>query len=201
MLTLKKIITLSIIISMLGCNEQPKKELSKTAADILGNPEYLAISYGGYRQKTRDIQPTIAELKEDMKILEAIGIKVLRTYNVQLQQAPNLLKAITELKAEDPNFEMYVMLGAWIDCQNAWTDKVPIHDIESEFNAAEIDRAVALAKQYHLITDYTSMLILDRIEDYVRYKIDPPKELRSEFESKVNRTFFYPFMYLFSDKN
>ena len=124
------------------------KEIQITASDILGNPEYLAISYGGYRQKTRDIQPTIPQLKEDMKILAAMGIKILRTYNVQLQQAPNLLKAIAELKKEDPNFEMYVMLGAWIDCQNAWTGQAPNHDVESEQNADEIDRAVALAKAY-----------------------------------------------------
>ncbi|MCF7569002.1 glycosyl hydrolase family 17 [Sabulilitoribacter arenilitoris] len=119
-----------------------------TAKEILGNPEYLAISYGGYRQKTRDIQPTIDQLKEDMKILAAMGVKILRTYNVQLQQAPNLLKAIAELKEEDPNFEMYVMLGAWIDCHNAWTEHVPNHEVESEHNAGEIDRAVALAKDY-----------------------------------------------------
>lgn len=119
-----------------------------TAAEILGNPVYLAISYGGYRQKSRDIQPTIPQLKEDMKILVAMGVKVLRTYNVQLQQAPNLLKAISELKKEDASFEMYVMLGVWIDCQNAWTDMEPNHDVESEQNASEIDRAVALAKAY-----------------------------------------------------
>lgn len=148
MLTLKKIITLSIIISMLGCNEKPNEHLSKTAADILGNPEYLAISYGGYREKSRDSQPTIAQLKEDMKILAAMNIKILRTYNVQLQQAPNILKAITELKNEDPSFEMYVMLGAWIDCENAWTGLEPNHEVESEQNAGEIDRAVALAKAY-----------------------------------------------------
>ncbi|TNJ42606.1 glycosyl hydrolase family 17 [Tamlana fucoidanivorans] len=128
---------------MLGCNKK-----SITAADILGNPNYLAISYGGYRHDTRDIQPTIAELKDDMKLLSAMGIKLLRTYNVQLQQASNLLKAIKQLKEENSNFEMYVMLGAWIDCQNAWTDKTPNHDIESEQNAGEIARAVALAKQY-----------------------------------------------------
>jgi exo-beta-1,3-glucanase (GH17 family) len=119
-----------------------------TAAEILGNPDYLAISYGGYREKSRDVQPTIPQLKEDMKILAAMGVKILRTYNVQLQQAPNLLKAISELKKEDPSFEMYVMLGAWIDCQNAWTDKVPNHEVESEQNAGEIERAVALAKAY-----------------------------------------------------
>ncbi|GAA4268792.1 glycosyl hydrolase family 17 [Hyunsoonleella aestuarii] len=119
-----------------------------TAADILGNPDYLAISYGGYRAKTRDVQPTIPQLKEDMKILAAMGVKILRTYNVQLKQASNLLKAISELKSESSDFEMYVMLGAWIDCKNAWTDLVPNHEVESEQNAEEIDRAVALAKQY-----------------------------------------------------
>lgn len=119
-----------------------------TAKDILGNPDYLAISYGGYRQKTRDTQPTIAELKDDMKILSAMGVKILRTYNVQLQQAPNILKAISELKAEDSSFEMYVMLGIWIDCHNAWTQFIPNHEVESEANAGEVDRAVALAKAY-----------------------------------------------------
>ncbi|XMO87936.1 glycosyl hydrolase family 17 protein [Algibacter sp. AS12] len=134
---------------MLGCNENPKVKQQLTAADILGTPEYLAISYGGYRKNTRDIQPTIPELKEDMKLLFVMGVKILRTYNVQLQQVPNLLKAITELKEEDSNFEMYVMLGVWIDCENAWTDKTPNHDVEDlERNQAEINRAVKLAKQY-----------------------------------------------------
>ena len=119
-----------------------------TAKDILGNPSYIAISYGGYRQKSREIQPTLNELKEDMKILHAMGIRILRTYNVQLPHASNVLKAISELKREDSNFQMFVMLGAWIDCKNAWTDLEPDHHVESEANAAEIDRAVALANKY-----------------------------------------------------
>jgi exo-beta-1,3-glucanase (GH17 family) len=40
------------------------------------------------------------------------------------------------------------MLGAWIDCKNAWTDKVPNHEVESEQNRREIERAVALANKY-----------------------------------------------------
>ncbi len=119
-----------------------------TAKDILGNAEYLAMSYEGYRQKSREIQPAIDQLKEDMKILSAMGVKIVRTYNVQLPHASNLLKAIHELKSADSNFEMYVMLGAWIDCKNAWTDQTPDHNIESEQNEGEINRAVALANQY-----------------------------------------------------
>ncbi|WP_250149192.1 glycosyl hydrolase family 17 protein [Flagellimonas sp. 389] len=129
-------------------DNKPQIEKEVIAKDILGNPDYLAISYGGYKADTRDVQPTIAELKEDMKILSAMGIKILRTYNVQLQQASNLLKAIQELKKENSNFEMYVMLGAWIDCKNAWTGETPDHNVESEQNEGEIARAVALANQY-----------------------------------------------------
>lgn len=128
--------------------DKPVKQKEVTAKDILGNPEYLAISYEGYRQKSRDIQPTIDQLKEDVKILSAMGIGIVRTYNVQMPHASNLLKAIHELKVADPDFEMYVMLGAWIDCKNAWTDQVPDHDVESEQNEGEINRAVVLANQY-----------------------------------------------------
>ncbi|UKM65547.1 glycosyl hydrolase family 17 [Flavobacteriaceae bacterium GSB9] len=149
------LVVVALIICVFGCRHNSKKDIKNvtttmhiSAADILGNPEYLAISYGGYREVSRDSQPTIAQLKEDMNILAAMDIKVLRTYNVQLQKAANLLKAIKELKEQDSSFEMYVMLGAWIDCKNAWTGQEPDHNIESEQNAVEIERAVNLAKQY-----------------------------------------------------
>ncbi|WP_397446872.1 glycosyl hydrolase family 17 protein [Polaribacter sp. R77954] len=145
------------LVSMISCVKSEKKEdtvlktkKELTAADILGNPNYLAISYGGYRENSREKQPTIPQLKEDLKIMHAMGIRILRTYNVQpkLPHASNILKAISELKKEDANFEMYVMLGAWIDCLNAWTDKAPDHNVESPQNEGEIARAVALANQY-----------------------------------------------------
>ena len=150
----KLYIVVFVLFFGVGCNSKmkmkPEHKVEMTAEQILGNPKYLAISYGGYREVSREIQPTIDQLKEDLKILSAMGIKILRTYNVQpkLPHASNILKAISELKKEDPTFEMYVMLGAWIDCLNAWTDKAPNHDVESPENEGEIARAVALAKQY-----------------------------------------------------
>ena len=144
------LLTVMILIYKMKENKQNEKAVI-TAAQILGNPDYLAISYGGYRLKSReDHQPTISELKEDLRLLHAMGIRILRTYNVQpnLPHASNVLEAIHQLKKEDPTFEMYVMLGAWIDCLNAWTDKVPNHDIESQQNEGEVARAVALANQY-----------------------------------------------------
>jgi exo-beta-1,3-glucanase (GH17 family) len=150
----KTFITVLVMIFGVGCDSKqtgkPAQKIEMTAAKILGNPDYVAISYGGYREKSRTIQPTIKELKEDLKILSAMGIRVLRTYNVQpkLPHASNVLEAIRQLKKEDSTFEMYVMLGAWIDCLNAWTDKVPNHEVESAQNEGEIARAVVLAKKY-----------------------------------------------------
>ncbi|EAZ95807.1 hypothetical protein FBBAL38_00270 [Flavobacteria bacterium BAL38] len=151
--TLKTIALFALLVLVFSCKKESEiqntpKSKEVTAKDILGNPNYLAICYGGYRMNSREVQPTIAELKEDLKILAALNIKVVRTYNVHLAHASNVLKAISELKRENPKFEMYVMLGAWIDCKNAWTDLEPNHYEESERNAVEIREAVRLASNF-----------------------------------------------------
>ena len=127
-------------------NESPVNK-NKSAAEFLGHSEYRAISYGGYRALTRDDQPSLSQIKEDLKILSAIGVKVIRTYNLQLDQAPNILKAIRALKMEDASFEMYVMLGLWIECENA--RQSPNHGAEDiAVNTAEIERAITYSNQY-----------------------------------------------------
>jgi exo-beta-1,3-glucanase (GH17 family) len=151
---LKAILLIVYLCLLYSCNSKPEsqemnanpKEIS--AKELLGNPDYQAICYGGYRKNTRDIEPTIAQIKEDLKILAALNIKFLRTYNVHYKEVSNLLEAISQLKKEDSNFEMYVMLGAWIDCKNAWTELEPIHNEESERNAIEIAEAVRLTNDY-----------------------------------------------------
>ena len=150
------LLTAAGLLIGLSCNDagtvkdevQNKTIKEVTAKDILGNPDYMAISFGGYRDTSRDIQPTMAQLKEDMKNLAAMNIKMLRTYNTKFAEATTLLNAISELKKDDPGFEMYVMLGAWIDCKKAFTGH-PKHDEEdAEANAEEIQRAVDLAIKY-----------------------------------------------------
>ena len=145
--TIQRILLLIIGVSILctSCSPLPP---GPTAADILGNPNYQASSYGGYREISRDTVPSVDQIKDDMRILSAIDVKILRTYNTELAELPNLLKAISELKQEDSSFEMYVMVGAWINCKDAWTDH-PDHTQEDEaYNEAEVQRAVQYAKQY-----------------------------------------------------
>jgi len=147
------VLIFTLVLGMGSCKERNMNENSinknKSAAEFLGHPDYKAISYGGYRTLTREDQPSLSQIKEDLKILSALGIKVIRTYNLQLDQASNILKAIRALKSQEAGFEMYVMLGAWIDCQGAWSQNQPNHDIEDqENNNSEITKAITLANQY-----------------------------------------------------
>ena len=122
--------------------------MSKNAKDIIGNNNYPAISYGGYRGKSREVQPSIEDIKEDLQIMFAQGFRIIRTYDLHHPFAENTLKAISELKNSDSDFEMYVMLGAWIQCKDAFTD-LPIHNEEDlEGNKVEIAEAVRLAQDY-----------------------------------------------------
>ena len=122
---------------------------SPTAQTILGNPDYPAFSYGGYRDKTREVEPSVEQLKEDMRILSAMGIKLVRTYNTQQYgHAAKLAEAIEQLRNEQPRFEMFIMLGAWIECAGAWTDQVDHNAENVTNNQAEIEAAVRLTKAY-----------------------------------------------------
>ena len=144
---------LCCVMGLLSCQpahqsaEQHRRSIS--AADILGQPDYLAISYGGYRHTSREQQPTVEQLIEDMQLLSAMGIKVLRTYNLHYPHAENVLNAIHTLNQRDATFEMYVMLGVWIDAKNAWSSAPERYrDQNSERNAVEIEKAIALTNRY-----------------------------------------------------
>lgn len=123
----------------------------KTALTILGDNDYPGMAYSGHRKIVRSVEntPTIEETKEDLRILSAMGIKILRTYNTTIfPHSERTLQAIRELKTEDPDFEMYVMLGAWMQCKNAFGEGVD-HTLEdAELNQQEIEKAISLASEY-----------------------------------------------------
>ena len=144
---MKKLFFISFFL-IASCSKSGDLVMSKNAKDIIGNNNYPAISYGGYRGKSREVQPSIEDIKEDLKIIFAQGFRVIRTYDLHHPFAENTLKAISELKNSDSDFEMYVMLGAWIQCKDAFKDE-PIHNEEDlEGNKVEIAEAVRLAQDY-----------------------------------------------------
>jgi len=137
------------LIYVLSSCSPVKAPLEKSAADILGNKDYPAICYGGYRSVSRESVPSVEQIKDDLRILSAMGIRIVRTYNTQhYPHAANLLKAIQELGDEEEGFEMYVMLGTWIECKGAWGSDIDHNQGNDANNRSEIDAAVRLVNQY-----------------------------------------------------
>lgn len=159
-----QILSLLICFVLIGClnsnsSVPMKKDITRYHPNyildngeiLLGNNNYPAISYSGYRTRTRTVKncPSVEDIKEDMKILSAMGIKILRTYNTQeFPQAARTLQAIRELKKADPDFEMYVMLGAWIRCMGAYSPAPDHSRGDYQWNKLEIDTAIELTSQY-----------------------------------------------------
>jgi len=52
----------------------------------------------------------------------------------------------------------------------------------SQSPARNADAIASLGRQFGIVTDGTSLIVLDTVADYVRYKIEPPKELAAEYQ-------------------
>ena len=57
-------------------------------------------------------------------------------------------------------------------------------NLNYKFNKKEI---TALGIQYKLVTKNTSLLVLDRLEDYIEHKITPPIELQKAYFSRIKK--------------
>ena len=64
-----------------------------------------------------------------------------------------------------------------------WAEK-KIEELSGNYgkNKKEI---LEIAKKYSLVTNETSLIVLDRVEDYVRYEIIPPAELLDEYNRQI----------------
>ncbi|WP_298955287.1 VIT domain-containing protein [uncultured Nonlabens sp.] len=57
---------------------------------------------------------------------------------------------------------------------------------ELALNKKENKKAITdLAVQYQLVTDFTSLIVLEEVRDYLRYKIEPPAELKQEYDLAI----------------
>ena len=72
-----------------------------------------------------------------------------------------------------------------VNIKRIWAQKKLAElDVEYDKNKDEI---TSLAKKYGIVTRNTSLIVLDRVEDYVQYEITPPAELLDEYNRLVSR--------------
>lgn len=82
----------------------------------------------------------------------------------------------------DMNF--YTHNTNFINIKKIWAQKkIAELDIQYQKNKDEITE---LGKKYSIITRNTSLIVLDAVEDYVQYEIEPPAELMAAYTKLMN---------------
>lgn len=73
-----------------------------------------------------------------------------------------------------------------LDLSRIWAGKkIDELDMEYDKNRKEIEE---LGRRYGIVTRNTSLMVLEEVRDYIRYNIDPPAELRAEYDQLRGRT-------------
>ena len=74
--------------------------------------------------------------------------------------------------------------GEFALLRRIWAEK-KIAQLQRE--GAQAKNIDAVGRQYGIVTEGNSLIVLETVADYVRYQITPPKELQREYEYLVNK--------------
>ncbi|CAD0001320.1 VIT domain-containing protein [Flavobacterium salmonis] len=131
--------------------------------------------------------------KENANVQELypnIGTAVNEPVNIFGISSSNLGKLTALFSVGNKNFEIPVDFNTAVQVENwpiaqFWAQR-KINDLElnSTQNRDEIRN---LSEQFGVVSKNTSLIVLDDVNDYVRYSITPPQELLSEYNKIVSR--------------
>ena len=154
---------LLIVVALTACGgEEPaavrggSNSLTQSVHDLVAG-EVMAVAYSGFREGQHPdrgdgaVNPSEAEILEDLRILEAHGFGLIRLYDTR-ENTASVLRLIRE-----HDMPMKVLLGIWLDAEISnhegcpWLDEpIPDDELASNMlgNLSEIERGIELAKEY-----------------------------------------------------
>jgi TonB-dependent SusC/RagA subfamily outer membrane receptor len=118
----------------------------------------------------------------------SLPITVNRTFSVAgITRNPNQILTLQYGYGKQVTYEKQIILDLatqtveQVDVAKLWAQKkISELDINYEVNRPEIE---SLGKRYGLITRNTSLIVLETVQDYITYDIEPPAELREQFDA------------------
>lgn len=151
-------------------------EASKEAQKLISSP----LKFMGIKPNSdvEEVYPHVPVIIGSQLMISGIAKRKETTLTLQFGY-DNL---VTEEKTIQLNFEKQSSKD-W-DIAVMWAQK-KINDLEllgGDFKN-EIQN---LSRQFGVVTDNTSLIVLEDINDYVKYKITPPEELRKDYDNIIN---------------
>lgn len=129
-------------------------------------------------QETSEVYPMIGtEVGKDFSVA---GIALNPSGKLTLQFGKNgkvLIEKDVDLNKSSEVFKISKVWGQ---------QKINYLELNAEQNKADIEE---IGKQFSLVTSNTSLIVLENISDYVKYKINPPAELQKEYDALSKRGF------------
>jgi Ca-activated chloride channel family protein len=168
---------LKLLASQSGGNFINLNELDTQSA--LKTYNKLPVKFLGFKEST-NIQ----------ELFPNVGTVVNDPVNIFGISSPNLGKltalfSVGNQKYEVPvDFNTAVQVDKWPIAQFWAQRKINDLELNSTQNRDEIKN---LSEQFGVVSKNTSLIVLDDVNDYVRYRITPPQELLSEYNKIVSR--------------
>ncbi|MCY0968307.1 VIT domain-containing protein [Chryseobacterium wangxinyae] len=169
--------TLKLLSSQSGGNFINLNEVDTDSA--LKTYKKLPVKFLGFKEN-----PLIQDL------FPTIGSVVNEPVNIFGISSPNLGKLIAIFSVGNEKYEIPVDFNAGSQVQNweisqFWAQrKINELELNSTQNRNEIKN---ISEQFGVVSKNTSLIVLEDINDYVRYKIRPPQELRAEYNKIVSQ--------------
>jgi tetratricopeptide (TPR) repeat protein len=131
--------------------------------------------------------------KENAAIQELfpnVGTVVNEPVNIFGISSPNLGKLTALFSVGNKTYEVPVDFNTAAQADNwpiaqFWAQR-KINDLELN-STQNRDEIMNLSEQFGVVSKNTSLIVLDDVNDYVRYRITPPQELLSEYNKIVSR--------------
>ncbi len=153
---MKKSLWIILISALLMACGTENSSLKQGKADLLAGTT-KAICYSGFRSGQHPdrgngaLNPSEAEVLEDLQILQAAGFKLIRQYDCG-ENSQMVLEVIKENK-----LDIKVLQGAWLKAELSnhlscvWlTEPIPQEELDANkaWNKQEVERSIVLAKKY-----------------------------------------------------
>ena len=143
---------------------------TKQALQILSEQPFKLLGYSTSNTDA-EIYPKIGEVVINDFSMTARGFSIGDQITLQFGYDDTVTKEIS-IEVTDAFAKSDIIKRLWAK------EKLEILSQNSKENKEAITN---LGTEYQLVTDYTSLIVLDNVRDYVRYKITPPAELQEEY--------------------
>jgi tetratricopeptide (TPR) repeat protein len=186
---------------------KPVYTISSAARSDFSYLQFIAQKTGGVFINLEALKPTEAEKMLTQQSLQFIGIKNNRLVSETYPSMPRPIvnnfslagiaaearttitlqfgygKTVTSEKTITLDFSKYQTDA--VNLQRVWAQK-KIGELDVQYDQNK-ELITLLGKQFSIVTRSTSLIVLETVNDYVHYEIEPPAELRDQYDRMIKQ--------------